>query len=234
MRKKGIQPHGNNNYGNSLDDPREHGVITVPDLCRVAIGSDPSTCAHNHQMNGMWDLFGNVSDWVHGCRVVDGEIQIIPDNDAALLVIGRASEEAGWKAVLPDGILVPPRIEGSLKWDYFQKLVPGQKDAAFHLTDSLQYQQTLQDDVVGEINFRYVTVKEGVSVPEILKQLAIFLSAGIAGNGVLTMCNIGERMSDRSGCYQCRSLGGMWHLRNTQKREFASALLGFRYVYIEA
>ena len=39
--------------------------------------------SHDGTPFGIWDLNGNVWEWVGELRIVDGEIQVIPDNDAA-------------------------------------------------------------------------------------------------------------------------------------------------------
>jgi hypothetical protein len=40
--------------------------------------------SHDGTEDGIYDLAGSVWRWVSGLRVLDGEVQIIPDNDAAL------------------------------------------------------------------------------------------------------------------------------------------------------
>lgn len=61
---------------------------------------------------------GNVWEWVAGLRLVNGEIQIIPDNDAAFASTDMSASSPLWKAIrASDGALVSPGTSGTLKYD---------------------------------------------------------------------------------------------------------------------
>lgn len=103
-KKNGTQPYGNNNYGK---DSREAGYIAIPttkdsstgQINRVATGTGPLTWSDDRTLSGIWDLNGNVWEWVAGIRLVYGELQVIPYNNAAdpNVPIGASSTE--WKAI---------------------------------------------------------------------------------------------------------------------------------------
>lgn len=86
--KNGCEPKGNNNYGK---DASESGYIAIPTpgvqdnnrTARVLTGTGPVTWSHNGQMDGIFDMNGNVWEWVLGLRLVKGEVQILADNNAA-------------------------------------------------------------------------------------------------------------------------------------------------------
>ncbi len=98
----------------------------------------PVSWSDNWQEDGIWDLNGNVYEWQGGYRTVDGEIQIIPDNNAAKQ-ISQGSESTLWKAIMPDGSLVDPGTPGTLKWDYSNPVPEeGSGEYAFKLNTVLE------------------------------------------------------------------------------------------------
>jgi hypothetical protein len=129
-KKNGTQPKGNNNYGK---DTTETEYVAFPtyysgtSIGRVATGTGPLTWSHNGQLDGIWDLNGNVWEWVSGLRLVYGELQVIPYNDAADIDNPTGKTSTLWKAVnaaatgwsdlfiTPDG---SGTTAGSVKLDY--------------------------------------------------------------------------------------------------------------------
>lgn len=124
----GTMPKGNNNYGK---DTSESAYVAIPSMARdgngkiqrVATGTGPLAWSHDGTPSGIWDLNGNVSEWVGGIRLVNGELQILPNNDAADLNNSQALAAATWKAIDgTDGSLITPNGSGtttnSLKLDY--------------------------------------------------------------------------------------------------------------------
>ena len=126
--KNGCEPKGNNNYGK---DTNESGYIAIPapgvqdnnKTARVLTGTGPVTWSHNGQMDGIFDMNGNVWEWVLGLRLVKGELQIIADNNAADSSCDSSASSTAWKAIkASDGTLITPdgngTTEGSVKLDY--------------------------------------------------------------------------------------------------------------------
>jgi hypothetical protein len=232
-RNRGTMPRGNNNYGKDHSAPWETGIPTYIDgegrVCRVATGSGPVSWSDNWQEDGIWDLNGNVYEWQGGYRTVDGEIQIIPDNNAAMQ-INQNPDSTLWKAIMPDGSLVAPGTPGTLKWDYLAAPTAG---GAFRLNTVIQYPQT-DDTPYGAVSFASLTAAEGVNVPELLKVLCLFPNepGGNYGGDSIYMRNNGERLAYRGGVWHRTSYAGVFCVYGDNPRSCVLAGIGFRSAYI--
>lgn len=113
--KNGFLPWGNNNYGK---DSRETNYFGIPctyeadgRIRHILTGTGPITYSHNKQIDGIWDLNGNVSEWTAGIRTVCGELQFLPNNNAADSNNPQTVASTAWKAldaatgefITPDG-----------------------------------------------------------------------------------------------------------------------------------
>ena len=141
-RKNGTMPRGNNNYGADTSYKHESGSGSYygndGKIYRTLTGSGPTTWNDNWQPDGICDLNGNVYEWQGGYRTVDGELQIFPDNDAAIQYAQSAGSTL-WKAILQDGTLVEPGTDGSLKWDYTEDPGTASTSKAFRHRRSLHF-----------------------------------------------------------------------------------------------
>lgn len=79
----GDLPRGNTNSGASHSHPEEQGARYECGNGKTLTGSGPSAWAHDHTPYGVYDLCGNVWEWIAGLRLMDGRIDIINNNDAA-------------------------------------------------------------------------------------------------------------------------------------------------------
>lgn len=126
-KRNGFFPYGNNDYGK---DRRERVFQAIPgardaqDRVKWTLtGTGPLTWSHDGTASGIWDLNGNVSEWISGIRFVYGELQVLEENDGADT---RNSQDTGsdkWRAIdattgafiIPDGRGTTPN---SIKADY--------------------------------------------------------------------------------------------------------------------
>ena len=104
-KKNGTMPKGNNNYGK---DSSETAIVAIPTFIdtgagnktgRVATGTGPVTWSDTGAMDGVWDLNGNVWEWIRGVRLVCGELQAIPYNNAADASVNTGASSNEWRAL---------------------------------------------------------------------------------------------------------------------------------------
>lgn len=122
--KNGTMPRGNTNYGRSSDAP--HETARRMDLLepgntagnpRTRTGSGPASWRHDHTMHGISDLCGNVWEWTPGMRIVNGEIHVIANNDAAMIATDLAAGSTAWRAIDgATGDLVAPGHANAVKY----------------------------------------------------------------------------------------------------------------------
>lgn len=241
-RKNSLMPKGNNNYGK---DTSKSTFVAIPTsdsnggtydtgdtIGRVATGTGPVTWSHNGEVTGIWDLNGNVWEWVGGYRTVDGEIQILPNNDAADADNSQAADSTKWKAILQDGSLVAPGTANTLKWDYTADPGTAYGGKSFRLNTVLAYPQTVEAPN-GDNDFASLAAAAGVTVPEILKALALFpADTGDHGSDRIYMRNIGERLAFRGGNWFSGSAAGVFGLYGGDPRSHVNTNIGFRSAFI--
>ena len=182
--KNGCEPKGNNNYGK---DASESGYIAIPapgvqdnnKTARVLTGTGPVTWSHNGQMDGIFDMNGNVWEWVLGLRWVNGEVQILADNNAADSSADLTASSAAWKAInAADGTLVTPdgsgTTAGTLKMDW--------------RTDKWVFATTVNAEAAGDHSclFKDLAVDTGVgdAAKLLLQSLALLPDAALTGDKI--------------------------------------------------
>ena len=223
-KTNGTMPRGNNNYGAGVGYPHEKGVevandgATPPKTQRTATGSGPNSWNHNNAPDGIADLNGNVNEWCAGFRVAQGEIQIIPDADCMLSTSDMSESSTHWKAILEDGTLVDPGTPDTLKYDYVASKWTLAKTIT-NMDDSSRYClfRDMQDG--------------GLSVPQILKELAVFPADGSGYGGEYFYLNNGATVSRfpyRGGSWSNASYAGVFDSHLSHPRTNTRTSIGFR------
>ena len=209
--KNGCEPKGNNNYGK---DASESGYIAIPapgvqdnnKTARVLTGTGPVTWSHNGQMDGIYDMNGNVWEWVLGLRWVNGEVQILADNNAADSSADLTASSAAWKAInAADGTLVTPdgsgTTAGTLKMDW--------------RTNKWVFATTVNAEAAGDHSclFKDLAVDTGVgdAAKLLLQSLALLPDAALTGDKIDASYGNDYFWHDNTQAERLPSRGGSWY-----------------------
>ena len=231
---KGTMPRGNNLRGEEITARWECGVvssISSNSSARTLTGSGPATWNDNWKPDGICDLNGNVYEWQGGYRIKDAELQIFPNNDAAMH-FDQGDTSQRWRAIMPNGSLVDPRTLGTLKWDYKSQPTDA-NDVAFVLNTVTTFVQT-KDAQFGVSPFTEISAASGVAVPDILKALAIMPCGGedpTTLNDGVCIRNRGEQLTYRGGSYTSGHSAGVF-ATFAAPRATAYDAIGFRPAFI--
>lgn len=164
--KNGTLPHGNSNKGKSYRFPHEHGIYSSNYNISTLTGTGPVTWSHDHTIAGIYDLSGNYSEFIAGVNITFGIISIIPNNDAALgSQIDKTRDSTVWRRIADDGSL-------------FEKGEAGKTAIRYGPTNNNDYHIMLQTGATSggtpSSEFSGIALHAGLSVPDILKQLALY------------------------------------------------------------
>lgn len=243
--KNGFQPRGNTNNGKSSDagwetarriDGGTPGDATgVP---RTLTGSGPASWRHDNTASGISDLCGNVWEWSPGLRLVDGEIQIIANNDAALIGTDLSAASAAWKAIkASDGSLVAPGSAGTLKYDATAAGTTGAHGSP-QLSDVVTNMNGAAGDSTSapgrtEGVLEALTAKAGIAPPAIMKALGLYpVAANGLGGDRLYVRNYGERLAFRGGDWTYGNNAGVFALNLNGPRTNYATVIGARPAYV--
>lgn len=235
-KKNGWLPWGNNNYGK---DTRETMYRAVPTLIgsdgsinRVATGTGPVEWSHNKQLDGIYDLNGNVWEWTDGMRLVYGELQILENNNAADSDNSKLAASNAWKAIDgTTGELITPDGNGtttnSLKLDYISSKW-----------------QWITDTISSKVdNYRgctFVNVAAASTVCDeakaILYALAMLpddIAFDYEGDYFYANNGAAERFPCRGGGWSSGALAGVFYTYLNNSRTYSRTYVGFRSAFYE-
>jgi hypothetical protein len=194
---------------------------------RTLTGSGPLAWRHDLSPYGIADLVGNVWEWVGGYRLVDGEIQIIANNDAALDRDGSAhnATTGDWQAVLEDGSLVAPGTALTLKWDATGATGTGAPVLSTTVTSRSD------GTTSASVAYKSITTLDPVA-PDIIKKLGIYPHEINMNLGSFYMRNIGERFPYRGGYWCDGSHAGLAAARLNNPRSNTGTAIGCRPAFV--
>ena len=227
-KAQGFAPQGNNNYGkdeqgNFGDIVHQYTSGANKVFGRVAQGSGPLTWFHDGSPLGVWGLNGNVYAWSPGYRLMDGKIQIVEYNTAALQATDMGAASAAWKGILTDGTLVPPGTEGELMF--------GDQNAVGDNVINIAGGTWNGTNYFG----RPFTSIEYTGFPALLKELAIIPhDAGDYGGDYQYFNFSGERCPFRGGSWSAGSCSGVWYAVINCTRAVAGYDIGLRPAFYES
>ena len=190
-------------------------------------GSGPRSWCLGNDLGSLNDVVGNASEQVYGVRLVNLEIQIIPDNDAAAPGADLSATSTLWKAILPnstdDGYtLVEPGTPGTVHYAWLNNKVTLVARALADEEFTGEYKNTqLKDVAVDSTTLPYV--------PYILKELGLAPITGMTVPGVIYIqLTKDERVARRGGHYLNPSNAGPASLDFGNHRSYAYAPYGGR------
>lgn len=225
-----MHPRGNTAYGKSHVHAYERGVMSTGGN-RTLTGTGDKSWSTDMQGGGINDFVGNVNKWLGGFRLYNGELQAIEDNNAAIKGTDQSANSAAWKAFLPDGSMVAPGTAGTLKFDY--SATPTANTGNFYISTTVENKQA-DDTAYGYCDFASIKTKSGVTIPDILKALAIFPNANSkTGHGGFWFRNNGERLLFRGGHYGSGANAGEANGDLSTPRSYAYGGLGFFCAYYD-
>ena len=229
-KQNGYYPRGNNNYGSDYAYPHETcrpGTVGSDGRINLGLtGSGPCSWTHDGTPSGIYGLNGDCLEWSPGLRTVDGEVQVLPNNDAALDTADLSAASAEWRAILEDGTLVAPGTAGTIKID--TTTAGG---------GTIRYVKEVENVTSGEqwpsALFKEMAVKEGIVIPDIMKALALYRSDD-SDHGLDRMYarNDGEKCFCRGGTWGSTSRAGVFYLDGSSPRSGVNDALGFRPAYV--
>lgn len=227
-KKQGFMPRGNNQFGKDYSVSSEKGI---PSYCyedsvtkyigRTLTGSGPLPWSHDGTPFGIYDLNGNVWEWVGGFRLADGEIQILENNNAADSSKDQSASSAEWKAILQDGTLVEPGTADTLKID-------AETDEPSGVRINTEVINATTEATTVRKSFASVEAASGVVVPDMLKLLGLFPLDTNHGSDYMYARNNGERLPLRGGSWSFETNAGVFSLLLFYGRSQLSRHYGFR------
>ncbi|MFN8682761.1 hypothetical protein ACDP63_16705 [Paracoccus sp. P2] len=233
--KNGFMPRGNTNYGRDHSQTFETGRRQdglAPGLAegtaRTLTGSGPVSWYHDNTPAGIADLTGNVHEWVRGLRLVDGEIQIIPENNAAQPGADHSAGSTLWRAILQNGSLVNPGTANTLKWNATGADGTGNPQLATAVTSQTSDEST---HYVSQ-QYKDLTAASGVTVPPLLKVLGLFPHATDIDRGRFWVRNNGERLPIRGGYWADGVNAGVFAFNLYNARSRTGTFIGFRPAFV--
>jgi hypothetical protein len=240
--RNGTMPRGNNQYGQDQTCPWETALRADGGKIGEAVGNGrsytgagPASWRHNGQASGIADLNGNVWEWVGGLRLQDGEIQILPNNDAADGSKDQSKTSTLWRAIkASDGSLVSPGTAGTLKYDAASEGGTGNvilSDTVTNRTGEVGDDTNAGGYPSGPLEG--MGLKSGLTVPTLAKALGLYplASSGLGGDRIWIR-NHGERLPLAGGCSNHGVSAGVFARYLFYARTNVNSYVGARPAYV--
>lgn len=229
--KNDTQPFGNTYYGRSSENPlligRRQDRLdpgSTAGTARTLTGSGPVEWRHNRKPSGIADLSGNVWEWSAGMRLMNGEIQVIADNNAALHTIDMSATSAQWKAIdAVTGNLVTPDGNGTTA-------------GTVKFANSGTADYTINGTNFGAIRNLSTTKPVSAAALARLKALCLYPvvedTAKFNSDGLWKTIDAGERVPIRGGAWNSAADAGVFALPLNNARSYVGASVGARPAFV--
>lgn len=200
-------PTGNTNSGKSHSHPEQKGTTYQNSYGKTLAGSGPIEWNHDRTAEGVADMVGNVWEHVGGVRFLNGQAQIIPNNEAAAGA-DQSPDSKEWTAIYtPDGDPVYYNVkDGEI---VLQPTAPEGKD-------------------YDGVPFCDLHERADMDVPDKLIELGLYPAPGYEGEEYFWLDTDGERCVYRGGAWAGGTGAGVFSLGGFDSRSYVHTGLGFR------
>ena len=200
-------PTGNTNSGKSHSHPEQKGTTYQNSYGKTLTGSGPIEWNHDRTAEGVADMAGNVWEHVGGVRFLNGQAQIIPNNEAAAGA-DQSPDSKEWTAIYtPDGDPVYYNVkDGEI---VLQPTAPEGKD-------------------YDGVPFCDLHERADMDVPNKLIELGLYPAPGYESEEYFWLDTDGERCVCRGGHWFDGARAGVFSLSGDSSRSYSAADLGFR------
>lgn len=202
-------PTGNTRNGHSHSHPEQTGA-TYDSSGKTLAGSGPIQWNHDRTAEGVADLVGNILEHIGGIRLLNGQVQVIPDNGAAASA-DQSEDSKEWQAIYTadgDPIYFNP-VDGEI---------------------FVQPCEAIEKDYDG-VRFTELHASE-IDVPDKLIELGLYPPQEYEGDDYFWVDNDGERCVYRGGGWSNGENAGLFSLSGTYPRSHSTTILGFRSAYV--
>ena len=207
-RKNGTLPRGNTDCGKSHSHPEETGT-TYKDSSgssKTLTGSGPITWNHDHTAEGVADMCGNIWEHVGGIRFLNGQVQVIPNNEAAAGA-DQSKDSKEWTPLYTaDGDTIYYDVE-----DGRIGLRPVEPDSKDY--DGVEFKEL---------------IGSAIDVPEKLIELGLYPAPGYEGTDYFWLDTDGERIVIRGGGWNNGANAGVFSFSGSGSRAYVGWCVGFR------
>ena len=200
-------PTGNTNSGKSHSHPEQKGTTYQDSYGKTLTGSGPIEWNHDRTAEGVADMAGNVWEHVGGVRFLDGQVQIIPNNEAAAGA-DQSPDSKEWTAIYtPDGDPVYYNVkDGEI---VLQPTAPEGKD-------------------YDGVPFCDLHERADMDVPDKLIELGLYPAPGYESEEYFWLDTNGERCVYRGGYWGSGAIAGVFSLYGSASRSHVDTYIGFR------
>lgn len=200
-------PTGNTNSGKSHSHPEQKGTTYQNSYGKTLAGSGPIEWNHDRTAEGVADMVGNVWEHVGGVRFLNGQAQIIPNNEAAAGA-DQSPDSKEWTAIYtPDGDPVYYNVkDGEI---VLQPTAPEGKD-------------------YDGVPFCDLHERADMDVPDKLIELGLYPAPGYEGEEYFWLDTDGERCASRGGAWISGARAGVFSLAGDGSRSSSDTNFGFR------
>ena len=235
-------PKGNNNYGKDVsEEARYHAVpatygtgADAGKILHVLTGTGPLTWSHDGTHEGIWDLNGNVAEWVGGIRTVYGELQVLVRNNAADSSHSQAANSDQWWCISAvDGTYITPdgtgttsnairaRWKNNNHWEWgIDTTADGTETYKGCTLESITCSEDISDDA-----------KLMLQALGLFKYVA---TAGAYGGDYVYMSSIeAERSFYCGGSYYSGASAGAFFASGASGRAYSGSYIGFRSAFVK-